>query len=302
MLASDDAALVTALALALGPWDVDVVQVSDAGPGPSMPGAAERGASLARAHGAVAVAWISLDETGASALWMYDAASDRVLARRLATPPPFDEPTAVAVALSIKTLLRHSTAAPPDQRVVEPIAPSTIRLELGGGVRALATHPEDVEARGVLGLVGWVLSGPTSLGLSLSMRGGSGIGVSAASLVGRLWSWDAHVGVRARWLLGPPLDLTLGLELGISVIDLDGRAEGQSVRRVDVDPTGLLWAELAVRVFSGMRIGLRVGAFGDATTRSYLVRGRAAMDTTPVGLVTELVLEVPLDGGTVDVR
>lgn len=298
VLATEDRELLVALESALAPWGVLVRTVDDE-LGATMPGSADRGRAMAEAHGAAAVVWISLTEEG-PALWTYDRASDRVASRRLPSAPPFDDATAVAVALSIKTLLRHSTVAPPGERleVSPPDALSRVRLELGGGARAFATSPADVEPRGSLALSLWPAP---AIGLALGARTGSGIGIASSALAGRLLSIDVHGGVRARWAPIPVFDLGLALELGAAIEVLDGTVltSGRTLTSVEVDPVLTLAAEVGLRPADPIRLGLRVGAQGTPRTRSYLVRGQEVIDTEAVRLVLELVLEVPLDGGTV---
>ncbi len=294
-----------ALESALAPWHVELVVLPDAFVGASMPASAENGRALAERHAAAAVAWISEDERGASALWIYDRASARVLARALPVAPPFDAPTAASVALAIKTLLRHSTAAPIGERIVETRAPpSELRLELGGGARAFSSSPPDGEPRGLLGLMYWPGALASVLGISATLRGGTGLQISGPSLTGRLVDFDVHLGLRARWGIARWADLTFALEVGITGAFLDARltSDARVVSSFDVDPTGLVWVEVGLRPVSSLRVGVRVGMFGSARPRSYAVRGVTVLETQPLALEAALVLEVPLDGGSVDSR
>jgi len=303
VLASTDAELVRALESALGPWQV-TIETSDAEPGAAMPGSAARGRALAEVRGAAAAIWISSSEDG-FALWVYDRASERVVSRHLPVGPPFDEATAAAVALSIKTLLRHSDAAPPEERLVVPEvhAPAVVRLELAGGTLALATTPADVEPRARLGVAVWPREVPW-LGISLAAGTGTGIAIARDDLAARLLWVDAHAGLRARWAPDRALDLGLSLELGITVAILDAQLlpSGRSLTAVDVDPSARLLAELGIRPVDRLRIALRAGAWGTPRTRTYRVHGQRALDTSPVALVCELVVEIPLDGGVIDSR
>jgi hypothetical protein len=301
VLATRDPALESALEAALAPWNITLVVLDQIDAG-AMPASAEHGAELARRHDAAAVTWISLDANGAAALWTYDAASARIVARALPVAPPFDEPTADAVALSIKTLLRYSAAAPPTERLVDPGAPSEWLVEIGAGARALATQPGDVEPRFALGVAAWPRALGGTVGFALLARSGTGVGIARAAASGRFGSADVSLGVRARLPLASLLDLAFGLELGISVAWLDATVDddGAHVLPLDVDPTGGLWGELGLRPFASLRVAVRVGAFMSAITRSYLVHGRSILDTQPIAPFGELLFDVPLDGGRVD--
>lgn len=100
---------------ALEPWQVEVVVLDTESPGATAPRANEVARTIALQHAATAVVWVSAHDQG-YALWVYDLASQRVIERPLNTEPPFDQATAAAVALSVKTLLRHSSTAPQDER------------------------------------------------------------------------------------------------------------------------------------------------------------------------------------------
>jgi hypothetical protein len=301
VLATREPALEVALDAALAPWHVTVIVDDATSPGASMPASASRGADLARAHDAAAVAWVSLDESGHAALWIYDRESDRVLARPLAASPPFDEATADAVALSIKTLLRHSSAAPSAERVHDPAPAAEVRIELGAGVRTLATSTNDVEPRAVLALSYWPRALSSILGFSLGGRMGADVGVHGAA-DGHWNALDLHFGVRLRGTPGPLVDIVFGVEIGASVSWLDATVadDHDHVASSSVDPTGYAWLELGVRPLSLLRVALRLGAFTAMRTRTYLVGMERLLSTQPIAPMAELLFEVPLDGGRVD--
>jgi hypothetical protein len=100
---------------ALEPWGVVIAVVPGPSPGATAPDSNEAARALATAHEANALVWVS-EHQGGYALWVYDLATHHVIERTLADGPPFDGATAAAVALSVKTLLRHSAAAPPAER------------------------------------------------------------------------------------------------------------------------------------------------------------------------------------------
>jgi hypothetical protein len=99
-----------AISQALAPWKMRVEVVSARQPGASMPVSADRAQTLAVQLNADALVWISTSSEG-PALWVHDARTNHVTSR--ATPqPPFDPPTAAALALSVKTFLRASGLTP----------------------------------------------------------------------------------------------------------------------------------------------------------------------------------------------
>lgn len=302
VLATRDPMLETALRASLAPWHIELIVTDDDAPGASMPASADRGAALATTHHAAAITWISRDESGAFALWIFDTHSGRVIARPLPTGPPFDEPTAASVALSIKTLLRHSAAAPAAERIVDPALPSEARLEIGAGLWVGSTSPSDIEPRFLLGVSGWPRAFDSILGFSLAVRAGTGLGFTTPTLAARLETFDAHVGVRVRGTLAPILDVVVGLELGVTVGWLDATVRSDAVHAAPIaaDPSSFLWLEVGLRPISALRLGVRAGVFLTPRTRSYLVRGDAVVETQTAAPFATLFFELPLDGGRVD--
>ena len=117
--------LLSAVVAALRPWGLQVLPVQGPGPGASAPENNLRARALAQALDAEAVAWLSRHDD-AYALWVYDRASDHAVERAVPRPPPFDAAAAASVALTVKTLMRHSAAAP----VVERFGAEDVRNQL----------------------------------------------------------------------------------------------------------------------------------------------------------------------------
>ena len=105
-----------AMKVALSPWQLRVVPLDAPAPRPVMPRAADEARALAQQYGATGLVWVAMEQSEPS-LWVYDAATDQVVTRKIGTPPPFDAPTAAAAALSVKALLRASTVAPVEERL-----------------------------------------------------------------------------------------------------------------------------------------------------------------------------------------
>jgi len=101
-----------ALRRALVPWRMRVEVIDREPPGGSMPRSSVRSRELSEELGADALVWISTGPEG-TALWVEDAASANLTTRAIADPP-FDEPLAAALALSVKTILASSGLAPPE--------------------------------------------------------------------------------------------------------------------------------------------------------------------------------------------
>jgi hypothetical protein len=178
-----------AVSVTLTPWNLHVVPSEAPVPPADVPRATKEAHAIAWQSGAAGVVWI-----GDHALVVYDAENDQLVSRALAQLPPYDAPTAAAIALSVKTLLRSSTVAPVEERIGaeaaakpppapepkpeirEPPAPpppprtSFVSIEVGGAVRAVA---KDADTRISLGGAFW--SG--RFGTGLAVRIGPGLGV-----------------------------------------------------------------------------------------------------------------------------
>lgn len=292
VLVSLDAELEAAISTSLAPWGAQIVPHVGESPG-SMPAASELGRSLAAAEQALAVVWISTSESG-PALWVYDADGDRVLARALPSPPPFDEPTAAAVALTLKTMLRHSAVAPPAERAVVPAPPPyrLVHLELALGALAFATRPEDAEPRIALALSLFPEALGGIVGASLAARAGTGIAVEAGSARGRWTDTLVSLGLRLRGTLGV-VDLGVGLEAGVFVTTLDVTlAPDVAVSVVRASFGGVAWGEVGLRPDPSLRFALRGGVSGSAPSERYVQRGAPVIEIAPVALLSELALEI----------
>lgn len=294
VLVAVDDGLLTASESALAPWGVEVVRVDGATPA-SMPLASDVGASVAREHRATVVVWVSTGE-GGPALWVYDAVAERTLARALPSAPPFDEPTSAAIALTLKTLLRQSEAAPPAERVVEPPSPGasptphSFEIEIGGGLASFATEPVDAEPRFSLAASYWPTEVGAILGVAIGARAGTGIGVHTAETNGRWTSTQAAVGLRLRGVLDP-FDVGGGIEAGVSITTLDVTlASAARASLIRVALAGAMWGEVGVRPSPEVRVALRAGATVALPYERYLERGVLVLDVSPVAMIAELLV------------
>jgi hypothetical protein len=224
-----------AVAVALNPWNLQVLPADMPAPRGVMPRAAEESRAIGLRFNAVGVVWVS-SEDHEHALWIYDAKTEQIVSRAIPTPPPFDAPTAAAFALSVKSLLRASTVAPPEERIgasvarepsstdtshprplvpsegepdhVAPQAPTTfappfLRGEITGAARAIADR---VDARVGAGASIW-FGDKRRIGVGLEGDFGPGLSVSADRFAGRFNEIGVAPSARYRVPLGRRLDL-----------------------------------------------------------------------------------------------
>jgi hypothetical protein len=113
-----------AVRAALSPWGMRTESVVRDAPPPTLPGAAQSAAALARELDAQALVWLSRNADGA-ALWIYDASKDTIVARPI-PDTPLDRALAAALALSVKTWLRSPDQNPEamSPRLESPVVPA----------------------------------------------------------------------------------------------------------------------------------------------------------------------------------
>ncbi len=296
VLVQPDPSLADAVRTALVPWRVEVVVVDDEPPPSTMPAAARAARAIAIDNEAGAIVWIAVGDDGAS-LWIYDVVDDQVVARPLATPPPFAPDTAAAAALTVKTLLRHSAVAPVRERLALPrrtVPEPRTRFETTNGARFRRTEESDVEPRLGFALVWWSKAVGGRAGVALRAESGPGISVSEGRFIGRFT--DTTIGLAARgrfrsphWLVEPSLGL------GVHFTGLDGAVfapdAAATVTRVNTSVDAALMAGL--RLPGHVEVGVRVRAAAMVRSQRYLVQGQPIL-TLPR---TELDVAVVVGAG-----
>ena len=224
VLATADAELEAACVEALGAWHVEIVTATDRVPGVRLPEASVEADAIARAHGARAVVWVAGGEgAGAPGLWLYDVAQRRVIVTQLPAGLPFDAPTAAAVALTIKTLLRTSEVAPPAERLAVPRPPRErrIALEARAGMRVRPEPAARWEPRFGVGGV-WSLTAGGRLALALGVRAGPGSDIERGDLVGRYHDTALALAARAALPLGGRLWLVPAAGVSLHIDGVSG--------------------------------------------------------------------------------
>lgn len=261
VLVGADSTLRDAVNTALSPWGIELRVVN----GRTIPnsGVASR---IAHDASAVAVIWVRSSGTSAD-LRMYDRVSGRVASVPLHAPPPYDAPTAAAVALNIKTLLRHSNAAPVAERlrvVVPARRARQLYLELVG----VAVFPRTGVTKMVPGVGAAVVWLPTfarsrlRLVAAYEYRGRTRI--ATAELDGTFTDQAVRLAAGGRSPVGGRV--TLGADVGVSLraSRLEGTAPGrlETIGDDRFNPT--------VDVAAHARLGL-IGSLG------LVVRGRGSL-------------------------
>jgi hypothetical protein len=278
----------------LVPWHIEIVRTDQ--PLAPDPDRARRDARhVAGRTRAGAVVWLAPSTTG-YALWVYDTSSKQAHARPLASAPPFDEPTAASVALSIKTMLRMSSVAPPAERLPPPrprpgppLRPFAVlaRASLRKSLPAPDPDERGVEPRLGLGATWWpaFLSG---VGASLELELGPGLSVFKSGLRGELADVTARVAAhwRVAWLDGR-VALVPGLGLGLHITRLTGELQSDrgSADLTYVLPAAEAGIDVRWRLGRVFEIGAGLGASLMLRTHDFEVDMRP-VSTSPALMMT----------------
>lgn len=309
-----------ALTTALEPWHLEIVAGDAPAPKAAMPRAQTEAKAIAERLGASGVVWISAADDE-RALFVFDGETDLVISQSLASTLPFDPPSAAAAALSVKTLLRSSHVAPVSERIGAEAAPPPpppaptasepprvpdadvaprpreellppIRIELGGGARAIA---DDVDARIDAGAS--VFFGPARRwGVGLVVHGGPGLGVDGDRFRGRFDELAASPSLRLRLPLGGPIVLEprAGVTLHATSIDGVAVATARAAKESRLDGSVDAGAVLDVMVGRATSVGLALDAAYVLRWQRYLVDGASVLELHPFQAAVGLRLATAL--------
>jgi len=298
VLVQPGATLREATLAALAPWHIEIRATKDALPGATMPAAAHRARAIARRRSAGAVVWISRAAAGRHALWLYATQGDHVVAQPLAATLPLDDAAAASVALSIKTLLRHSTVAPPTQRFAAHQARGArargrvSRRELES-VAGMWTRGSHMEPRLGLTALWW----PTDrAGVGAAVRAGPGVAVTEPTFGGRFTDIEVALVARARIPLPGGLALLPELSAALHRTSLDGAVlvPQRPTHITRADPAAGASVTLRRHVAGRLELGVRAGATYLLRRQRYLVRGAPVYTLASTQWELALAISLPL--------
>lgn len=296
-----------AVSVVLGPWSLRVVPSDAPVPPVDVPRATKEAHAIIAESGAAGVVWV-----GDHTLVVYDAESDQLVSRALAQVPPYDAPTAAAIALSVKTLLRSSNVAPAEERLGGPVlsreapppsepaaarapiapraASSLVSIDVGGAVRAIAAH---ADARIAVGGAFW--SGRFGTGLTVKI--GPGLGVEEPRFRGHFDEVTIAPSLRYRVPLAARLRLEPRLGASVHATRINGVAVATATpadtSRLDL---GLdLGGVLDVVIARSASLGLDLDGSYVLRYQRYFVGNTSVLTLSPVqgsvGLRLSMVIE-----------
>jgi hypothetical protein len=278
-----DDELQRALSLALSPWGLETVRSDAPLPGAAQPEAARTASRLARQLDVQAVVWMTRLEQG-SLLWVYDVGSGDVTTRFLSQSPPLDSAAAAAVALSVKTVLRASAVAPPDERFgSRPNSPTGDRLwavEFGAAGHWIVA--QQIAFTGQLSGVAW-LPAQRRLGLSLELSSGPGLQIDEPEFDGSLREFA--VGAKARFRLIRSASFAMVVALGPTghgtLLKGTVRADSRPVDTRRLNASIDIATALNFQVSDGVYLGVSAGAAYLPRHQRYLVAGNPVFSARP---------------------
>ncbi|WP_394849930.1 hypothetical protein LZC95_21040 [Pendulispora brunnea] len=216
--------LAHAVSIALSPWEIDTVSLETA---PDSRYLATRDArAIAVAKEVDAIAWL-VENEGDRAIWLYDVRDDQTVTRTV-IPGEIDDASAASIALSLKTLLRASTVAPPQERLGGRAesrirGPGVFRLELDGGSRLNASTGTFFESRVGFAVSFWPRFLEDRLGLAVRYEDGPGWCLDAVpSYLGRFADHTVSAALRGRIPLGSILALEPGIGGALHITTITG--------------------------------------------------------------------------------
>lgn len=307
-----DEELLRAVSLALSPWGLETMSSDAPLPGSSQPEAAQAASRLARQLEVEALVWITSPGRG-SLLWVFDVRTGNVTTRQVPQTPPFDSASAAAVALSVKTVLRSSTVAPPEERFGAPAPPA--QAERGTTARTTTIQPPPAEGTAAstntatasdvaaveIGASGyWIgkreidprlelagvlwIPAARRVGLSLETSSGPGVRVDTPDYEGRYR--ELVFGARARFRVVPVQGLWAVFALGGAAhfAMLRGTLTADSLDRDVNRLNGSLDFETSINfdVSSGVYLGVGAGTAYFPRYRRYLVHGNPVFSPWPL--------------------
>jgi hypothetical protein len=288
-----------AITTALEPWSIHVVEITAPALPGQMPDAARDARAIATERGVDAIAWVSESPSGRS-LWLYDLRNDQLVLRQIGGDPE-EESSAAAVALTLKTLLRASTIAPPQERLGGEVSPGSprprrLRIEVAGGARLFATNTSAVSPRLGVAVAWWPQLFAQRISLGLRLEEGLGTSIHTEEFRGRLGDHAAGLFARGSFPIGGRFFFEPGIGATAHLMTLDGApidSQPSDVTRLNPSVDGSLgfFAAFGQRVDVGARLS------GSVWTRwqSYqLDRGRA-FEVSPVQMQAEIFVGAVLD-------
>lgn len=293
--------LADATSTVLVPWRIELVRVAET-PATDETRARRDVEGLAARTRAGAVVWLAPAARSVPrsadrrpTLWVYDASSERVLSRPLPSAPPYDEPTAASVALSIKTLLRHSSVAPPAERVAlpppPPPGPPTFTAGAHAALRMSRTGTGDTRVEPRLGLdfTWWPAFLPAHLGMGLELELGSGHAMEKSGFHGRFHDVTTTLALRREIALpwgGERVAVVPMLGVGLHGSGLRGtqNPKRQPVSTFRLVPSVVAGLDVQARLGRIVRIGATLHGALMTRTDDYQ-SGKNAVFEAPVSLV-----------------
>lgn len=289
------------LELALTSWHVDVSTEPGPAPGRDIDDAIRTAHRIARKGSARAVVWMTHEE-----LWVYDERTHQIAVRPLPSPPPFDEATAAAIALTVKTVLGGSPDAHPKTETPEVAAPlpqpkpasakHSVRIHTFGGARVPTNANDSIAARFGAEITYFPAPIVPWLGLAISADAGPSVLVEREPLfVGTFTDTATTVSLRVRIPIRRWFAIEAGAGPGIHFSAIEGTSPATDVSgrvsRIDASFEAMVGFELG---WKSIRVAPLVSSTFLVHYQRYRVGPTEVLEVPPAQLLVGLRLGVEL--------
>jgi len=263
VVAADDPAFRSALALALGPAQMNVIVVANQ-PAPSVGELSAASRALADREHATATIWLTPAATGAT-LVTYDRDRDRLLVRELPFLLPLSPFQAAEAARTARTMLRALRVTPdvdqpppleadaPEIREAAPVRDRA--MFAASAVLGVRVHAPGTDVGGAFSLI-WR---PDDLGVALVGEISPSAEVPGPAFVGT--ALDTAVAVLARWpaRVAPRIRIVSSAGLAVHFVRLRGELDTQqALHGTRVDPAARAGVAATYRLAGGLDVGLAI--------------------------------------------
>lgn len=263
VVAADDPAFRSALALALGPAQMNVIVVANQ-PAPSVGELSSASRALADREHATATIWLTPATTGAT-LVTYDRDRDRLLVRELPFLLPLSPFQAAEAARTARTMLRALRVTPdvdrpppleadaPDIREAAPVRDRP--MFAASAVLGLRVHAPGNDVGGSFSLI-WR---PDDLGAALVGEISPSAEVPGPAFVGT--ALDTAVAALARWpaRVAPRIRIVSSAGAAVHFVRLRGELDTQqALHGTRVDPAARAGVAATYRLAGGLDVGVAV--------------------------------------------
>jgi hypothetical protein len=239
------------------------------------------------------VIWLALSSQG-HVLRLYEAHSGHVMSRTLPSGPPFSEPMAASLALSIKTMLRHSQLAPADAPAPPGWPEPDLIIDSRVGVRV--PSQQGLQPRFGLALIWAPGFMESSYAMAARVDSGLGISLDLNDFVGNFTDIAMGVEGQRRFRLSGRIALDALLGGSLHYTYLRGLIDGATREAAAVrwNPSADAGVVLRARLLSGLYANAHIVSSYFPRRQNYVLYGRPIIASPRYAIEAGIGLSVVL--------